>query len=300
MEIKKNTPKGVIFLITTAVIWGFAFVAQRLGADHVGAFTFNGARFLLGTLSLLPVISLFERGANDPEKKKQTLFAGLIAGVLLCTASFLQQVGVELTDSAGKSGFITGLYMILVPIIGIFAGQKTNVQSWIGAGLGVVGLGLICLDGGALTFTVGDILLILCAILFALHILWIDRFGDRIYSLRFSMIQFAVCTVLNWILALLTEDISLAAMSSAAIPIAYCGFLSVGVAYTCQVLGQKYSEPTSASILLSTESVFAAIGGAIILKERMAPLAYVGCASIFAGILLTQIKFGKKGKKTRV
>ncbi len=293
METKKNTPKGIIFLVTAAVVWGFAFVAQRMGADHVGAFTFNGARFLLGTLSLIPVIALFERGADDPEKKKRTLFAGLVAGVLLCTASFLQQVGVELTDSAGKSGFITGLYMILVPIVGIFVGQKTNVQSWIGAGLGVIGLGLICLDGGALTLTVGDVLLVLCAIVFALHILWIDRFGDRIYSLRFSMTQFAVCTALNWILALFTEDISFAAMTSAAIPIAYCGFMSVGVAYTCQVLGQKYSEPTSASIILSTESVFAAIGGAIILQERMAPLAYVGCAAIFAGILLTQVKLKK-------
>ncbi len=294
METKRNTPKGIVFLVTAAVVWGFAFVAQRLGADYVGAFTFNGARFLLGTLSLIPVILLFERKANDPERKKLTLKAGLVAGVLLCTASFLQQLGVEMTDSAGKSGFITGLYMILVPFLGIFVGQKTNIQSWIGAGLGVLGLGLICLDGGVLTFTFGDILLILCAVVFAVHILWIDRFGDRIYSLRFSMTQFAVCTVLNWILAIFTEDITLTSLTSAAIPIAYCGFLSVGVAYTCQVLGQKYSEPTSASIILSTESVFAAIGGAILLQERMAPLAYVGCASIFAGIVLTQVKFRGK------
>ncbi len=296
MEPKKNTPKGIVFLVTAAVVWGFAFAAQRVSADSVGALTFNGARFLLGTLSLIPVIFLFERKADDPEKKKRTLIAGLAAGVLLCAASFLQQTGIELTDSAGKSGFITGLYMILVPILGIFVGQKTNVQSWVGAVLGVVGLGLICLDGGTLTFTVGDILLILCAIVFAIHILWIDRFGDRIYSLRFSMTQFAVCTVLNWLLAIFTEDISLPALTSIALPIAYCGIMSTGVAYTCQVLGQKYSEPTSASIILSTESVFAAIGGAILLQERMAPLAYVGCAAIFAGILLTQVKFGKKEK----
>lgn len=291
---KKNTPKGIVFLVTAAVVWGFAFVAQRLGADHVGAFTFNGARFLLGTLSLIPVILLFEKNEHDDAKMKTTLISGAVAGVLLCTASFLQQVGIELTDSAGKSGFITGLYMILVPIIGIFVGQKTNVRSWIGAVLGVAGLGLICLDGGALTITAGDAVLILCAVVYAVHILVIDHFGDNIYSLRFSMTQFAVCTVLNWILALFTEEISFAAITSAAIPIAYCGFMSVGVAYTCQVLGQKYSEPTSASIILSTESVFAAIGGALILHERMAPLAYVGCALILTGIVLTQIKFKEK------
>lgn len=291
---KKNTTKGIIFLVTAAVVWGFAFVAQRLGSDHVGAFTFNGARFLLGTLSLIPVILLFEKNEHDSKKMKTTLFCGGIAGILLFAASSLQQIGIDLTDSAGKAGFITGLYMILVPIIGIFLRQKTTVQAWIGAVLGVVGLGLICLDGGALTITAGDAVLVGCAVIFALHIMWIDRFGDRIYSLRFSMTQFAVCTVFNWIFALFTEDISFAAISSAAIPIAYCGFMSTGVAYTCQVLGQKYSEPTSASIILSTESVFAAIGGAIILHERMAPPAYLGCVLIFAGILLSQIKFKEK------
>ena len=288
---KKNTTKGIIFLVTAAVVWGFAFVAQRLGSDHVGAFTFNGARFLLGTLSLIPVILLFEKNEHDAQKMKTTLFCGGIAGILLFAASSLQQIGIDLTDSAGKSGFITGLYMILVPIIGIFIGKKTNILSWIGAVFGVVGLGLICLDGGALTITAGDAVLMLSAIVFAIHIMVIDHFGDNISSLRFSMTQFAVCTVINWILALFTEDISFAAILSAGIPIAYCGFMSVGVAYTCQVIGLKYSDPTSGSIILSTESVFAAIGGAIILHERMAPLAYLGCVLILAGIILTQLKF---------
>ncbi|MGN1346298.1 MAG: DMT family transporter [Eubacteriales bacterium] len=296
---RKNTSKGILFLITAAVVWGFAFVAQRLGADHVGAFTFNGARFLLGTLSLLPVILLFEKGANDAGRRKVTLRAGLAAGCLLFLASFLQQVGIEWTDSAGKSGFITGLYMILVPLFGIFLGKRTNLQSWIGAALGVLGLYLICMDGGALTFTKGDAVLVGCAVIFALHILVIDHYSAEIYSLRFAMLQFAVCTLLNWVCALLFEDISLTGLSEAALPILYCGIMSVGVAYTCQILGQKYSEPAAASILLSTESVFSAIGGALILHERMAPLAYVGCASIFAGILLTQIKleFGRGRKK---
>lgn len=295
MESKKNTPKGVIFLITAAVIWGFAFVAQRVGSDHVGACTFNGIRFFLGALSLIPVIMIFEKGATDTTRKKSTLKAGIIAGLLLGTATPLQQLGIELTSSAGKSGFITGLYMILVPIIGIFVGKKTGILSWVGAVCGVVGLGLICFDGSSLTFTKGDIVLIISAFIFALHIMVIDKFGDGVYSLRFSMTQFAVSSVLNIILALILEDISFTAIGAAALPLAYCGFLSSGVAYTCQVLGQKYSEPTSASILLSTESVFAAIGGALILHERMAPLAYVGCALILVGILLSQIHPAKNG-----
>lgn len=295
MESKKNTPKGVVFLITTAVIWGFAFVAQRVGSDNVGAFTFNGIRFFLGAISLIPVIMIFEKGAANPDRKKATLRAGICAGLLLGTATPLQQMGIELTASAGKSGFITGLYMILVPIIGIFVGKKTGILSWIGAVCGVAGLGLICFDGSSLTFTKGDIVLIISAFIFALHIMVIDRFGDNVYSLRFSMTQFAVSSVFNLIFAFITEDISASAISAAALPLAYCGFLSSGVAYTCQVIGQKYCEPTSASILLSTESVFAAIGGALILHERMAPLAYFGCALILVGILLSQLHPSKNG-----
>ncbi len=294
MDRKKNTTRGIVFLITAAVIWGFAFVAQRVGSDHVGAFTFNGTRFFLGAVSLIPVILLFERDANDKLRRKTTLRAGLIAGLLLGAAAPLQQLGIELTASAGKSGFITGLYMIIVPVIGALLGKKTGLLSWLGAVCGVAGLGLICFDGSSFTLTSGDIVLVASAFIFALHIMVIDHFGDDIYSLRFSMTQFAVSAVLNLAIALFTEDISASALWAAAVPIAYCGFMSTGVAYTCQVLGQRYSEPTSASILLSTESVFAAIGGALLLHERMAPLAYVGCALILAGIIMTQLRFEKK------
>lgn len=293
---KPNSLKGILFCLTAAVVWGFAFAAQALGADHVGAFTFNASRFLLGTVSLIPVILLFEKNEHDPKKMKTTVIAGICAGCALFLASYLQQLGIELTDSAGKAGFITGLYMIIVPILGLFMGQKTGLQSWIGAVLGVLGLFFICFDvaAGGLTFTVGDLLLVGCAIVFAVHILIIDRFGGGIYSLRFSMTQFAACTVLNLVMALMFEEIAWSGIALAGIPILYCGIMSVGVAYTCQTLGQKYSEPTSASILLSTESVFSAIGGALILQERMQPSAYLGCALIFAGIVLSQLKLGKK------
>ncbi|MBQ8334269.1 MAG: DMT family transporter [Clostridia bacterium] len=294
---KQNSPKGILFCLIAAVVWGFAFAAQALGADHLGAFTFNGARFLLGTIALVPVILIFEKNEHDAKKMKTTVIAGLCAGCALFAASWLQQVGIQLTDSAGKAGFITGLYMIIVPIFGLFLGQKTGVQSWIGAVLGVAGLFFICFDTSAgFTFTTGDIFLVACAGVFALHILIIDRFGDNIYSLRFSMVQFAAAAVLNLTMALIFEEIALSGIVLAGIPILYCGIMSTGVAYTCQTLGQKHSEPTSASILLSTESVFSAIGGALILHERMQPMAYLGCALIFAGIVLSQVKIKKNAE----
>lgn len=292
MMQKQNSTRGILFLITAAVVWGFAFVAQNIGADSVPAFFFNGTRFLLGAVSLIPVILIFERGAVDREKRKVTLLGGSIAGVLLCVASYLQQVGIELTDTSGKAGFITGLYMILVPIYGLFLRRKTGLQVWIGAIFGVAGLFLVCLSGGRLTFTTGDIFLIGCAMVYALHIMAIDHFGARVYSLRFSMTQFFVAAVLNLLCSLLFEKATFAGFQAAFLPILYCGIMSTGVAYTCQVLGQKYSEPTSASIILSTESVFSAIGGALILHERMSVAAYVGCALIFCGILLSQVKLG--------
>jgi len=296
MEQKKNSPRGIVFLVTAAVVWGFAFVAQRLGADHLGPFFFNGSRFLIGTLSLLPVILIFEKNSNDPAIKKKTLIVGIIAGSLLFFASYLQQLGIQMTDSAGKAGFITGLYMILVPIIGVFMRKKTSAQTWVGALLGVLGLFLICNTGDSLTFTAGDAVLVGSAVVFAFHIIVVDRFGDNLYSLRFSMTQFATATVLNLICVLLFKDPSLSALGEAAIPILYCGVMSTGVAYTCQILGQKYSEPTSASIILSTESVFSAIGGALILGERMSIPAYIGCVLIFCGIILSQVKIKKKNK----
>lgn len=293
----KTPPKGIFFLFTAAILWGFAFVAQRYGADSLQAFSFNFSRFLLGAFSLIPVILLFERGADDRKRQKVTLLAGIAGGFLLFFASYLQQLGIEWTDSAGKSGFITGLYMILVPILGLFLKKKTGLNTWLGAVLGVAGLFLICRDGGALTFTAGDAVLVGCAVVYAMHILLVDRFGDEVYSLRFSMVQFASSAAFNLIGALLFEELTFSGIAEAKVPILYCGICSVGIAYTCQILGQKVSEPTSASIILSTESVFSAIGGALIRHERMAPPAYAGCVLIFAGIILSQINlFGRKAE----
>lgn len=287
---KKYSKKGALFLAVAAVIWGFAFVAQVSGSSDMAPFFFNFSRYLLGTLSVIPVILIFERGANDKKMLKTTVAAGVVTGAVLFIASFLQQYGIMLTDSAGKGGFITGLYMIFVPILGIFLGNRTSVLTWIGAVFGVVGLFLVCMGGGKVTITEGDFYLILCAVFFAVQILIIDHFGQRIYSLRFAMIEFATCMLLNFICALIFEDIALEPLKNAIIPVLYCGLMSVGIAYTFQIIGQKYCEPTSASIIMSTESVFSAIGGALLLNERMSASGYVGCVLIFAGILLSQAR----------
>lgn len=290
----KTKAKSTILLFMTAIIWGFAFVAQRVGAEFVGAFTFNGIRFLLGSASLIPVILLFEREKFDKKKLRKTLLVGLGAGLILFIASTLQQLGIEWTGSAGKAGFLTGLYIVLVPMIRFLFGKKTSILTFIGAIFALAGLFLLCMSGDKLSFTKGDIVLIIGAVFWALHILVIDKFVNDISPLKFSMTQFFVCGAVSIICALFTEDISFSTIQSAGIPILYGGLMSVGVAYTCQTLGQKNADPTFASIVFSTESVFSAIGGAIILHEIMSGRGYLGCVLIFIGIVLSQLTPKKK------
>lgn len=207
-EQKKTTGLGIFFLLLTAVVWGFAFVAQTVGSDHVGAFLFNGIRFALGGISLLPVIALFEKKNPDPASHKQlmrtTVTAGIVCGILLCSASTLQQYGIELfqragfPDSSGRAGFLTALYMVLVPLFNLFTGKKAGLFTWIGVGFAAIGLFLVSVSS-AFTISPQDLVVLGCAVLFAAHILVIDRFGDGLYSLRFSMIQFFVCAVVSFI-----------------------------------------------------------------------------------------------------
>ena len=281
---------GLLFL--TAMIWGFAFVAQRVGADFVGAFTFNGVRFTLGAISLIPVIMIFEKKDDKEdihkERQKHSIIIGLIAGVVLFVASWLQQLGVEVTGSAGKAGFITGLYTVLVPIFGIFLRRKTNVNIWIGTLFAVLGMFLLCINE-KWKIDIGDVILLCGSVFWALHILVIDRFVSSVSSLRFACTQFVVCAVLSLVLAFAMETVTLDGIKAAAVPILYGGVMSVGVAYTCQIIGQKNADPTHASIILSTESMFSAIGGAIILNEVMTGRGYLGCVCIFAGIIVSQL-----------
>lgn len=282
-------------LILTAAIWGFAFVAQRVGAQYVGAFTFNGIRFALGALSLIPlIIFLDKRKENIEESKEQqnfknTLIPGILVGMILYIGATLQQVGLFYT-TVGNASFITGLYMVFVPIIGIFLKHKISKNSWIGVVLAIIGLYLLSINEN-FSISYGDFLEVIGAIFWAIHILTIDNFTKRVDPLKLSFIQFATCSILSLITAFIFEDITITGISSALIPILYGGLLSVGVAYTLQVVAQKNAKPSHAAIILSMESVFGAIGGAILLGESMSGRGYVGCALILAGILVSQINF---------
>ncbi|MCH5190907.1 MAG: DMT family transporter [Oscillospiraceae bacterium] len=281
--------KSTILLFLTAIIWGFAVVAQRVGADYVGPFTFNGIRFLLGACSLIPVILIFKKEKFNKEKFLKTLFVGFAAGVILFIGASLQQFGIEITGSVGKAAFLTGLYTIFVPVMRFMMGKRSSVLSFVGAAFALLGLFLLCMTGNRIAFGKGDVLLILGAVFWALHILVVDKFVNSVSPLKFSMMQFFFCGILSMIFALLTEDIQLSAIGSAGIPILYGGLMSVGIAYTCQILAQKNADPTFAAVVFSTESVFGAIGGAIILHEFMSRRGYLGCALIFIGIILSQL-----------
>lgn len=293
----KTKIKSTALLFLTAIIWGFAFVAQRVGADFVGAFTFNGIRFLLGACSLIPVIIIFEKDKMNLNNLKKAVVPGILAGVILFIASTLQQYGVEITQSAGKAGFLTGLYTVLVPLIRFALGKKTGILTFVGAIFAVAGLFLLCMTGDDISFGIGDIILIIGAFFWAGHILVVDKYVNGLSPLKFSLIQFLVCGVLSIVFALILEDISFVAIRSAGIPILYGGLMSVGVAYTCQIIGQKDADPTFASIVFSTESVFSAIGGAIILNEIMSGRGYLGCVFIFIGIVLSQLNIDSFKKK---
>jgi len=280
----------------TAAIWGFAFVAQRVGMQYVGAFTFNGVRFALGSISLIPLIIYFKnkKTAEQPEEtaSASALVPGIIAGSVLFFGASLQQAGLAYT-TAGKAAFITGLYIVLVPLLGIFLKQRTGLNTWIGVVLAALGLYFLSVNED-FTIAFGDLLEIIGAFFWAVHILVIDYFTKKVDALRLSCIQFAMCSALSIIIALIFEDISVSGLSQAAIPILYGGLLSVGVAYTLQVVAQKHAKPSHAAIILSMEAVFAALGGALLLKENMGVRGYLGCALMFAGMLLTQVNFFEK------
>ena len=285
---------SMLLLVLTAMIWGFAFVAQRMGAEHVGSFVFNGIRFALGALSLIPVVLIFERDKPDREKKISTVKYGVIVGSILFAASAFQQVGIEITGSAGKAGFITGLYTVLVPIVAfVIYRQRNRFNIWLGAVVAVVGLFLLSVSD-SFTVGTGDLILLCGALFYTMHIITIDHFVERVSPLKFSAVQFATCAVLNLVMAIFFDTYDIEGIRAAIVPILYGGLGSVGVAYTLQVVAQKNVAPTPAAIIMSTEAMFSAIGGALILKETMTLRGYMGCALIFCGIILAQLNFNKK------
>lgn len=289
---------GCGMLLLAAIVWGVAFVAQSVGMDYVGPFTFNFARYYVGALVLAPyiIVKLLAPKTNvGGEKKakfkggfKKNLIAGIGCGTFLFIASALQQFGIKYSVLVGKAGFLTALYIILVPVLGIFIGKKTKALIWVCVGLSVIGLYLLCMTNG-FVLEKGDILLLLCALFFSFHIMYIDSVSPYTDGVVISCIQFATAGVFCTVGALLTETVSWGDVVRAAVPILYAGACSCGIGYTFQILGQKYVEPTKASLILCLESVVSVIAGWILLPDQaLSVRELVGCIIMFVAIILAQ------------
>jgi drug/metabolite transporter (DMT)-like permease len=277
-----------LLLLLVALIWGFGFVAQRVGMEHLGPYTFNGVRFLLGGLCLLP-LAIRRTSVAMVRKDRQIplLKAGLLAGVVLFIAATLQQVGLQYT-TAGKAGFITGLYVVLVPMIGLFLRQQTTTGTWLGAIAAAIGLYLLSVTED-FKIDPGDLLELIGAIFWAGHVLVLSHLSPRTIPVRLAMAQFVVCGVFSLLTGIILETITWQALIDAAVPILYGGVCSVGAGYTLQVVVQRKANPSHAAILLSMESPFAALGGWLLLDEMLSGRAFTGCGLMLAGMLLSQL-----------
>lgn len=280
--------KADAMLLLTAIIWGTAFTAQRAGMEDIGPFTYTGLRFMLGALVILPLAMRRERRPPlRPLTDRQTIGVGLFAGLILFIASALQQVGLVHT-TAGKAGFITGLYVVLVPLLGLFIGQRTHAGVWLGAALAVVGLYLLSINE-ALVMAYGDVLQLIGSVFWALHVIVVSGWAARCHSVRLALIQFIVCGVLSLLIAPFIESISLDSIIAAGIPIIYGGLVSVGLGYTIQVIAQRDAVASHAAIILSLEAVVAVLAGWLILGETLSNRAIIGCALMLIGMLLAQL-----------
>ena len=295
-----------LLLLLAALIWGVAFVAQSVGMDYMGPFTFNGARFLMGSAVLVPVI-LFRRKKADPagggqaqtdrsgakeNAGKAALMGGVCCGLALCPAALFQQFGILYT-TVGKAGFITTLYIILVPLAGIFMKKRPSSRIWTGAALAAFGFYLLCIKEG-FSLSRGDALVFIGSVLFTVHILVIDHFSPKADGVELSCIQFLTAGVISSVLAFGFEKPELSALAEGIIPLAYAGILSSGVAYTLQVIGQRDTDPAVASLLLSMESVFSVLAGWMLLGQALSARELMGCALVFGAVILVQLPTGKR------
>lgn len=293
-----------ILLLLAAVIWGFAFVAQK-ASDGVPPFTLGAARSFLAGIFLIFVITIFDKATKSgrhlfsfKNKRidfgKYELIGGVICGVILALASFFQQAGINSGTSAGKASFITALYVVLVPIYALILKRRAKINVWISIAIAVVGFYLLCIDGD-FGIVPSDALVIASSLIFPIHILAIDKYSPLCDGIRMSCIQFFTAGVVNTVFALILESpINTGAVLDAILPILFLGIASSGIAYTLQIVGQKGVNPAPASLILSLESVFGVIGSAIILSEKMSPREYVGCAVVFFAVVLSQIEFPSK------
>lgn len=293
---KQQIPlKNSLLLLLAATIWGIAFVAQSVGMDYVGGFTFNAVRSIIGALVLIPVILVFgtpkeERTFSEEEKKasrKTLLIGGISCGICLCLASNFQQFGIKYT-SVGKAGFITACYIVIVPIIGLFLKKKCSPYIWAAVAMALVGLYLLCITDG-FSIGTGDFLVLICAFVFSVHILMIDYFSPMVDGVKLSCIQFLVCGILSGIPALIFENPQISSILAAWQPILYAGVMSCGVAYTLQIVGQKNMNPTVASLILSLESCISVLAGWVLLHQKLSFKEILGCFIMFAAIILAQL-----------
>lgn len=309
--------RNSLLLFLTAAIWGVAFVAQSVGMDYVGPLTFNCVRSLLGGFVLIPCIWFLGRldgkreieipTSQDKKKEQKDLLVGGVAcGILLCLASNCQQIGILYT-SVGKAGFITACYIIIVPVLGIFLHRKCGISVWLGVLFALTGLYFLCVKGNTSTVEVerlvswiplgkGEIMLMICALLFSLHILVIDYFTVRVSGVKMSCIQFFVCGILSGIGMFLMEEPQISEILTAWQPVLYAGIMSCGVAYTLQIVGQKGMNPTVASLILSLESVISVLAGMVLLSQKLSQWEILGCVLMFIAIILAQLPQREKGK----
>ena len=296
--MKKGQLFGSLILILVAMIWGTSFAVQRAGMEHIQPVTFTAARMTLAAVAVGIVALLQKDDSSSPGERislrRTNLLGGLFCGLFLVSGSIFQQIGIVNT-SAGKAGFITALYILLVPVFSfILFRRKYPWLVWVAVLIGIAGMYLMCMNE-SFTLAGSDILIIICAFMFTGHILCCDYFVKRGNAIRISAVQMAVTAVISWISVFIMETPSIDQIRSAAIPILYCGLVSGGIGFTLQLVAQKYSDPTVASLLMSLESVFAAIGGAVILHERMSARELIGCIIMFSAIIIVQIPV--KGKK---
>lgn len=294
----KKQLQGILSLLLATIIWGSAFIAQSVGMDLIGPFTFQAIRCMLAVLFLFPLSVLMDAGKGSFRasvshwKNKQLWKAGSICGIALFVAASLQQIGLIYTD-AGKAGFITALYIVIVPLLGLFLGRKIPFTAVISVGIAVVGLYLLSCVGVS-SINIGDICLILCALAFAVQILLIDRFAGELDGLKLNCVQALVVSVISFIFMFSLEKVDWQNVFACWLPLCYAGILSMGLAYTCQIIGQKNVEPTAASLIMSLESVFAALFGWLLLKETMTPWELLGCGLMFAAVVISQIPARKR------
>lgn len=306
--MNKFTFRQSVILLMTAVIWGSAFVAQSAGMDYVGPFTFNAVRCIIGGLVLIPCIFILGRikpkdrtstvlenagGIQTGENKKLLLLGGISCGIILCIASNFQQIGIQYT-TVGKAGFTTALYIIIVPILSIFLKKRAGLKVWLSVVIAVIGFYLLCISENLMLQT-GDLLELLCAVSFSVHILVIDYFAPKVDGVKMSCIQFFVCGAISAAFMLIFEEPKLGQLLAAWQPVLYAGVMSCGVAYTLQIIGQKGMNPTVASLILSLESVISALAGWILLNQKLSIKELCGCVLVFAAIVLAQLP-DNKGK----